>query len=131
MSTATAKKHYSRRERKQLEKTFNLVKPTDPKERAEFQQRRMEMGKQLNLQFKESVINEQDKQAVEKEAKILRELMADVVDHKGNFIRKGKTYEEAKAFVLHNYEIERKRLEKQAAKIEKQNQILAEKKANK
>jgi predicted neuraminidase len=77
----------------------------------------MEAGKELFNQFKESMLNEQAKAAAEKESKIIAGLMADVTDHRGNFIRKGLTYEEAKAWVITNYEIERKRLEKRQSKL--------------
>lgn len=113
-----ATKQYNRRDRKRVEKSLGLQKPKTKKEQEEFRARKLEAGKQIHQQFTENVLNEQEKQAAERESKIMSNLMSDTLDKKGNVIKKGMTYEEAKAFVLRNYEIERVRLLKKVKKEE-------------
>lgn len=115
-----SQRYYNRRERKQIQKAMGLQLPENATARAEMQARKMEAGRELFNQFKEQMINNQEKEAAEREARVIQSFMADTLDSKGNVIRKGMTYEEAKAIVIRNYEIERKRLQKKADKIAKQ-----------
>lgn len=115
------KKHYNRRERKHLEKSLGLKKPASEKERREFVDRKIKAGKQIHEQYTELVLNAQAKAASEKESEIMKHLMEDTFDKNGNIIRKGLTYDEAKAFIIRNYELERKRAEKLAKREEKRN----------
>lgn len=117
------KKHYNRKDRKNLEKNLGLQKPKSKKERDEFATRKIAAGKQIHQTFTEYVLNEQEKQAAERESEQMKGLMKDLFDTKGNLIKKGMTYEEAKAFVLHNYEIERKRAQKLAQKEAKRKHV--------
>lgn len=116
------KQYYNRHERKRIEKALGLKKPTNDKERREYTTRKIEAGKQLHKQFTEAVLNNQAKAAAEKESEMMKSLMADKLDNKGNIIRKGMTYEEARDFIIRNYEIERKRAEKLAKREEKRRQ---------
>ena len=113
------KQHYNRHERKRIEKSLGLKKPSNQKERREYTTRKIEAGKQLHEQFTESVLNAQAKEASEKESEMMKSLMTDKLDNKGNVIRKGMTYEEARDFIIRNYEIKRKRAEKLAKREEK------------
>lgn len=118
-SSASQKRYYNHQDRKNLERHLGLKKPTDKVQLAEYKRRRMEAGKQIHLQFTEDMLNVQEKADAEREAQIIQNMMKDEVDRFGNVIRKGKTYEEAKAVVLKNYEIQKKRLEKLAKREEK------------
>lgn len=110
------KKHYNHKERKQIEKNLGLKKPENKELLAEYKIRRMTAGKVIHTQYIENMINEQEKADAKKEKDMINDLMRDVCDKNGNIIRKGKSYEEAKAMILRNYEIEQKRLKKLADK---------------
>ena len=94
---------YSRRERRAMEKSLGL-KALD----SETRRRKILAGKALQNQWNEEVARMQNEAAAEKEASIIQKL-----------VEEGKTYEEAKAFLQEQYDIERKRLEKKAKKENK------------
>jgi len=101
----------NRRERRKLEKQFGLMKQYQngtKEERAEIRARRREMGKKLHQQHLENVENSLREQKEKREAQMIQ-----------NWIKSGKTEEEAKAIINENYRIQQERIDELEAREQK------------
>jgi len=117
--------HQNGKTRKQFAKSLGLIKKKQQlnktsDEYMEMLSKAIKAGINIHNAFEENTYNAVQKQLAEKENETITHLIEDVLDNKGNLIKKGMLIDDAKKLVASNRKIEETRLTNLAKRRTKQ-----------